>query len=66
VIDDPGARKQVAGVVPAARYRFATADDIGAFLQKNNVVLAKADQAKSTGNVAVARRDTVIPLICGL
>ncbi len=66
VIDDPGARKQVAGVVPAARYRFATADDIGAFLQKNNVAPAKADQPKTMGSVAVARRDAVIPLICGL
>jgi S1-C subfamily serine protease len=66
VIDDPGARKQVAGVVPAARYRFATADDIAAFLQKNNVVPAKSDLAKVAGSVAVTRRDAVIPLICGL
>jgi S1-C subfamily serine protease len=66
VIDDPGARKQVAGVVPAARYRFATADDITAFLQKNTISLAKPDQPKAAGSVAVARRDAVIPLICGL
>ncbi len=66
VIDDPGARKQVAGVVPAARYRFATADDIGAFLQKNNVAPAKADQPKVTGNVAGARREAVVAVICGL
>jgi Putative peptidoglycan binding domain len=66
VIDDPGARKQVAGVVPAARYRLATADDITAFLQKNTISLAKPDQPKAAGSVAVARRDAVIPLICGL
>jgi S1-C subfamily serine protease len=66
VIDDPGARKQVAGVVPAARYRFATADDIGVFLQKNNIAPSKADQPRMTGSVAVARRDAIIPLICGL
>ncbi len=66
VVDDPGARRQVAGVVPAARYRFATADEIGAFLQKNSITLARSDQAKAAGSVAAARRDSVVALICGL
>jgi Putative peptidoglycan binding domain len=66
VVDDPGARRQVAGVVPAARYRFATADDVTAFLQKQQITLAKADPARPVGNVAAARRDAVIAVSCGL
>jgi peptidoglycan hydrolase-like protein with peptidoglycan-binding domain len=66
VVDDPGARKQVAGVVPAARYRFATAEDIGAFLQKNGVMPPKMETTIVSGNIAAARRDAVIPLICAL
>ncbi len=66
VVDDPGARRQVAGVVPASRYRFASADDIAAFLLRQQIVLAKADPAKPTGNVAAARRDAVIAVNCGL
>jgi Putative peptidoglycan binding domain len=66
VIDDPGARKQIAGVVPAARYRFATAEEIGAFLQKNGIVAPKTESAAVSGSVAAARRDSVIALICTL
>jgi Putative peptidoglycan binding domain len=66
VVDDPGARRQVAGVVPAARYRFATADDVTAFLQKQQITLAKADPARPAGHVAAARRDAVVAVTCGL
>jgi ApbE superfamily uncharacterized protein (UPF0280 family) len=64
VVDDPAARKQIAGVVPTARYRFATADEISSFLQKNGLSLGKADAAKVTGTIAAARRDAVTSLIC--
>jgi peptidoglycan hydrolase-like protein with peptidoglycan-binding domain len=66
VIDDPGARRQIAGVVPAARYRFATAEEIGAFLQKNGIVSPKTESTVVSGSVAAARRDSVVPLICTL
>jgi peptidoglycan hydrolase-like protein with peptidoglycan-binding domain len=66
VIDDPGARRQIAGVVPAARYRFATADEISAFLQKHNLALGRADGAKLNGAVAAARRESVTSLVCAL
>ncbi len=65
VTDDPGARRQVAGVAPAARYRFADSVAIAAFLQQNGVALGREAQPVS-GGVAAARRDAVVPLVCGL
>ena len=70
VLDDPGARKQIAGVVPQARYRFASAEMIGGFLQKNGVPFIKPetgkplDADKAFANVAAARAKSVIALIC--
>jgi hypothetical protein len=66
VVDDPGTRKQVAGVVPVARYRFATAEEIGAFLQKNGIVSAKTESVVVSGSIAAARRDAIISLVCSL
>lgn len=66
VTDDPGARRQVAGVAPAARYRFAATETIVAFLQKNGAAPPRGEAQKASGSVAAARRDGVAALICGL
>jgi peptidoglycan hydrolase-like protein with peptidoglycan-binding domain len=66
VADDPGARRQIAGVAPAARYRFAGPEAIAAFLQRNGAVLGKAAPQPASGGVAAARREAVTPLVCTL
>jgi len=66
VVDDPGARRQVAGVVPAARYRFAGSEAIGAFLRRNGADAARGQHVETSGGVAAQRRDAVVALICGL
>ena len=64
VTDDPGARRQIAGVAPAARYRFAEPEKVLAFLQQNNVGFGRGEASTPTGGVAAARRDSVAPLVC--
>ena len=64
VVDDPGARRQVAGVAPAARYRFADPGTITAFLQQNNAAFGRGDAPPAAGSVAAARREAVLSLIC--
>jgi peptidoglycan hydrolase-like protein with peptidoglycan-binding domain len=64
IVDDPSARKVVAGVVPTARYRFASGEDIATFLQKQSVAFPKDNRPPSESSVAGARRDSVIPLMC--
>ncbi len=64
VTDDPGARRQVAGVAPAARYRVAEAEKIAAFLQQHNASLGRGEAPAPKGGVAAARRDAVVPLVC--
>ncbi len=64
VTDDPGARRQIAGVAPAARYRMADAEKIAAFLQQHNASLGRGEAQTAKGGVAAARRDAVVGLIC--
>ncbi len=66
VTDDPGARRQVAGVAPATRYRFADAEAIAAFLQQNGAAPGRGEAPPLTGGVAAARRDAIVALVCGL
>ena len=64
VVDDPSGRKIVAGIVPAARYQFAVAEDIAAFLQEHSVPVPKLNQPFSDKNIAGARRNAVVSLVC--
>jgi len=66
VTDDPGARRQIAGVAPAARYRYAGPERIAAFLRANGAALAEGDGAKPAGGVAAQRREAVVALVCSL
>jgi peptidoglycan hydrolase-like protein with peptidoglycan-binding domain len=66
LVDDPGARRQVAGIVPAARYRFADAGKISAFLQAQGAAALDAGTAAPMSSVAAQRRDSIIAVICGL
>ncbi|MGL4636392.1 MAG: peptidoglycan-binding protein [Beijerinckiaceae bacterium] len=63
VRDDPSARRQIAGIVPVARYAFVPAKEITAFLEKNNVSPAKPTTAQST-STAADRRGSVVSLHC--
>jgi S1-C subfamily serine protease len=64
VVDDPAARKVVAGIVPTARYRFAPTEDIAAFLQKQSVATPASERPFTEKSVAGGRRDAVVALVC--
>jgi Putative peptidoglycan binding domain len=63
VSDDPAARRQVAGVVPLARYAFAGPQAISAFLAAQKIPAVTA--ASLAGPAIAARRASVVPLVCG-
>jgi Putative peptidoglycan binding domain len=64
VRDDPAARKQVAGIVPIARYALVSAADITRFLEKNALSPAKPAAISVTGSVAADRRASITPVHC--
>ena len=66
VIEDPGTRRQVAGVVPVARYRIATGPEVGAFLGRNGITLPASMADKPVDSVAASWRDSVVPIVCTL
>ncbi len=64
VRDDPAARKQVAGVVPMARYDVASAQDIALFLQKHAVSPIKPAAIAPLRFAAADRRSSVTSVLC--
>lgn len=64
VRDDPAARKQVAGVVPMARYDVVSAQDIALFLQKNAVSPIKPAAIAPLRSAAADRRSSVTSVLC--
>jgi peptidoglycan hydrolase-like protein with peptidoglycan-binding domain len=64
VRDDPADRKQIAGLVPLARYGLVASQDITAFLEKNSLTPAKNGAMTTVTSAAADRRNTIVPLHC--